>query len=74
MSGLDPLSALAADAALTQSQVQAIDLGVQIEILQQQLTVGDLLAATILPAQDGTDRLSLLGVTVPASLPPARYR
>lgn len=70
MSSFDPLAAIVADAALAQSSVAAIDLGVQIEILQQQLTVGDLITATILPPQNGVDLLSLLGQTVQAQLPP----
>ncbi|HEY1978428.1 MAG TPA: flagellar hook-length control protein FliK [Candidatus Baltobacteraceae bacterium] len=70
MSSFDPLAAVVADAALAQSSVAAIDLGVQIEILQQQLAVGDLLSATILPPQNGVDLLSLLGQTVQAQLPP----
>ncbi|MBV8435059.1 MAG: hypothetical protein JO029_12335, partial [Candidatus Eremiobacteraeota bacterium] len=70
MSGLDPLAALAADVALTQSSIAAIDLGIQIEVLQSQLSIGDLITATILPAQDGSDRLSFLGQTVLAQLPP----
>jgi hypothetical protein len=70
MSGVDPLAALAVEAALQQSALAAIDLGVQIELLQSQLTVGDLISATILPPQGGADRLSLLGQTVLAQLPP----
>lgn len=70
MSSFDPLSGIIADAALAQSSVAAIDLGVQIEILQQQLQVGDLLTATILPPQNGVDLLSLFGQTVQAQLPP----
>lgn len=69
MSGLDPLAALAAETAITQSQIQAIDLGVAVEILQQQLSVGDLLTATVLPPQGGVDLLSLFGTSVPAQLP-----
>ncbi|HTX58972.1 MAG TPA: hypothetical protein VMH02_04780 [Verrucomicrobiae bacterium] len=67
---MGPLGALAAQAAQLQSQIAAIDLGIQIEILQQQLSVGDLLEATVLPPQGGSDRLALLGLTVPAQLPP----
>ncbi|HZY99875.1 MAG TPA: flagellar hook-length control protein FliK [Candidatus Baltobacteraceae bacterium] len=70
MSSFDPIAAIVADAALAQSAVAAIDLGVQIEILQQQLAIGDLLSATILPPQNGTDLLSFLGQTVQAQLPP----
>jgi hypothetical protein len=69
MSGLDPLAALAAQTAATQTQIQAIDFGVAVEILQQQLTVGDLLTATVLPPQGGVDLLSLFGTTVAAQLP-----
>jgi hypothetical protein len=69
MSGLDPLAALAAETALTQAQVQALDLGVAVEILQQQLSVGDLLTATVLPSQGGIDLLSIFGTTVAAQLP-----
>jgi len=70
MSGLNPLAALAAQNALTQAQIQAIDLGVAVEILQQQLTVGDLLTATVLPSQGGVDFLQLFGTSVVAQLPP----
>jgi len=70
MSGLDPTTALAAEAALQQSAVAAIDFGVAIEILQSQLSLGDLITATILPPQGGSDRLALLGQTVLAQLPP----
>jgi hypothetical protein len=70
MSAFDPLAAIQADAALGQSAVAAIDLGVQIEILQSQISIGDLIAATVLPPQGGADRLSFLGQTVLAQLPP----
>ncbi len=69
MSGVNPLAALAAETALTQAQVQAIDLGVAVEILQQQLSVGDLLTATVLPSQGGVDLLSIFSTTVAAQLP-----
>jgi hypothetical protein len=70
MAGFDPLAGIVADAALAQSSVAAIDLGIQIDILQQQLQVGDLLTATVLPPQNGVDLLSFLGQTVQAQLPP----
>jgi hypothetical protein len=70
MAGFNPLAGIVADAALAQSSVAAIDLGIQIEILQQQLQVGDLLTATVLPPQNGVDLLSFLGQTVQAQLPP----
>jgi hypothetical protein len=70
MSGFNPLAALSAGtAALSQAQVQAIDLGIAVEILQQQLSIGDLLTATVLPAQGGVDLLSIFGTTVNAQLP-----
>lgn len=70
MTAFDPLAAIQADAALAQSAIAAIDLGVQIEILQSQLSIGDLITATILPPQGGSDLLSFLGQTVLAQLPP----
>lgn len=70
MTSFDPLAGVIADAALAQSSVAAIDLGIQIELLQQQLTVADLITATILPPQNGVDLLSLFGQTVQAQLPP----
>jgi hypothetical protein len=70
MAGFNPVAAAGAQGALAQSSLAAIDLGVAIEILQAQLTVGDLLTATILPPQGGADLLSFLGQTVAAQLPP----
>ncbi|MBV8489296.1 MAG: hypothetical protein JO199_02110, partial [Candidatus Eremiobacteraeota bacterium] len=70
MAGFNPLAAAGLEAALGQSSLAAIDLGVAIEVLQAQLTIGDLLTATVLPPQGGTDLLSFLGQSVPAQLPP----
>jgi len=73
MSNLDPLAALAAqvianaDAAI---EAAALDLGAALTELQSQISVGDVIVATVLPPQDGLDRISLLGQTVPAQLPP----
>lgn len=65
MAGLDPIAldaAAAADAAL--------NLGFPIEVLQAQIALGDLLAATILPPQNGTDALEIFGERIAARLPP----
>jgi hypothetical protein len=70
VSAFDPSAIIAADAALAQSALAAIDLGIQIDLLQSQLAVGDLVTATILPPAGGSDRLALFGQTVLAQLPP----
>ena len=73
MSGLDPLAALAAqvvagaDAAMEQA---TLDLGAVAAEIRAQVNVGDVVVATVLPAQDGSDRISFLGQTVNAQLPP----
>ncbi|HET9029870.1 MAG TPA: flagellar hook-length control protein FliK [Candidatus Aquilonibacter sp.] len=73
MSGLDPLAALAltavanAQAAIEES---TLNLGSLLADFQAQLSVGDVVRATVLPAQNGVDRLSLLGQTITAQLPP----
>ncbi|MDP9018973.1 MAG: hypothetical protein M3N19_11735 [Candidatus Eremiobacteraeota bacterium] len=71
MSGLDPLSAIAAQIAATQPAVAdaSLDLGAIAQILQAQLSVGDLLEATVLPSKGGQDLISILGQTVVANLP-----
>lgn len=48
----------------------AINLGVSAEILQAQISTGDILAAKILPAQNGQDLIEILGQSVAAQLPP----
>ena len=74
MSGLDPLAAaLAAKAAAgAQAAIEEaiLSLGGDVAILQSQISVGDVVAATVLPPQGGTDLLSFLGQTVPAQIPP----
>ena len=75
MSGLDH-----AVAALTAAQVLAnadatieqatIDLGIAVADLQAQISVGQVIVATVLPPQNGVDYISLLGQNVPAQLPP----
>jgi hypothetical protein len=73
MSGIDPFAAIGADAvAAAQAAFQeaALNLGVEAELLQAKISVGDLISATVLPPENGADRLSLLGQTVAAQLPP----
>ncbi|MGA7745740.1 MAG: hypothetical protein WCA52_01885, partial [Candidatus Aquilonibacter sp.] len=73
MSGLDPLAALAAQAvANAQAAIDAatLSLGADVATLQAQVNVGDVIAATVLPPQAGTDLLSFLGQTVAAQIPP----
>jgi hypothetical protein len=75
MSGLDPLAALAAQAvanaqAAMDEAVLSLNLGVDVAVLQAQVNVGEVIAATVLPPQSGTDLLSFLGQTVAAQIPP----
>ena len=72
MSSVDPLAALAAQAAAIQSGTSdaSLDLGAVAQALQAQLSAGDVLEALILPAQGGQDLLEILGQTVVAQLPP----
>lgn len=72
MSSVDPLAVIAAQVAATQSGVPdaSLDLGAVAQILQAQLAAGDILEATILPAQGGQDLILILGQTVVAQLPP----
>ncbi len=73
MSGLDPLAALAAQAvANAQAAIDEaiLSLGADVTALQAQINVGDVIAATVLPPQGGTDLLSFLGQTVAAQIPP----
>ena len=62
MSGIEPISAALNDAALM--------LGFPLEILQADLFAGDVLAATVLPPQNGHDLIEILGQQVAAQLPP----
>lgn len=76
MSAFDPLSALASDvvaSAQAAFEDAALNLGTALEALRAQISVGDLITATVLPAENGNDRLSLLGQTVVAQLPPGIY-
>lgn len=71
MSAVDPLAALAAQLAATQGGADvALDLGAVAQILQAQLNLGDVLAATVLAPQGGLDLIEILGQTVVAQLPP----
>ena len=71
MSGIDP-AALAAIITLSKdAMLQAtLDIGVPAEALRAKIHVGDLLAATVLPPEHGTDFVELLGQRVSAQLPP----
>lgn len=57
----------AAEAAMLEA---AINLGVSSEVLQAQISIGDILAAKILPPQNGQDLIEILGQRVSAQLPP----
>ncbi len=73
MANFDPLAAFALQAvANAQAAIEesTLNLGALLGEFQAQLSVGDVLSATVLPAQDGTDRISLLGQTLTAQLPP----
>lgn len=70
---MDPLAALGADAvAQAQAAMQeaALDLGAAADLLKQTIAVGDLLTATILPPENGVDRIAVLGRALAAQLPP----
>ncbi len=60
MPGVDPLANL----------VTALDLGIPLPVLQAQINLGDLLAATVLAPQNGMDLIEILGQQVVAQLPP----
>ncbi len=76
MSGTDPLAAIsarvvaAAEAAMLDA---AINLGVSADVLETQISLGDVLPAQVLPPQNGQDYVQLLGLRVAAQLPPAVY-
>ncbi len=76
MASFDPLAALGLEAVAAAQQAIAqatIDLGVSAGVLQAQVSVGDVIPATILPPSGGNDLLSFLGQTVVASLPQGVY-
>lgn len=63
-----------ADAVLQlEASAGALDLGVTAAVLQAQVAVGDVLAAKVLPPQNGTDYIEILGRPVAAQLPPGVY-
>jgi hypothetical protein len=73
MSGLDPLAALAAEAVANAQAAMdeaVLSLGADVAVLQAQVNVGEVIAATVLPPQGGADLLSFLGQTVIAQIPP----
>lgn len=72
MSGIDPLAAITARVAAAEAAMldAAINLGVSAEVVQAQISTGDILAARILPPQNGQDVIEILGQRVTAQLPP----
>jgi hypothetical protein len=70
---MDPLAAALAAQAVAGAQLAmdeaVLSLGASLPALQAQLSVGDVVAATVLPPQGGSDLLSFLGQTVRAQLP-----
>jgi Flagellar hook-length control protein FliK len=74
MSGVDPLSVGAAQNLVVAAELAfieaALDLGIPADVLQAQLSVGDLLTGTVLPPQNGHDLLEIFGRQVAAQLPP----
>lgn len=74
MSGLDPAAAAALQAAVSAADGQfletALTLGTATGVLQTQLSSGDVLAALILPPQNGQDLIEIAGQIVVAQLPP----
>lgn len=73
MSGVDPLAALAAQLVANAQNAIAeteLNLGTLLADFKAQINVGDVLTATVLPPENGSDRISLLGQTVTAQLPP----
>src|SRR5579872_6902121 len=69
----DPLSiaisarVAAAEAAMLEA---AISIGASAELLQAQISTGDVLTAVVLPPQNGQDFIEILGQRVAAQLPP----
>jgi hypothetical protein len=76
VSGLDPLAVLAnqlvANAQVAMDEA-ILSIGVDVAALQSQVSVGDVVPATVLPPQNGMDLVSFLGQTLPAQLPPGVY-
>lgn len=72
MSGMDPLAAITAQVAAAEAAMleAAINLGVSADVLQAQISIGDIVAAKILPPQNGQDLIEILGQRVAAQLPP----
>ncbi|HET9095220.1 MAG TPA: flagellar hook-length control protein FliK [Candidatus Baltobacteraceae bacterium] len=72
MSGIDPLAAITARVAAAEAAMleAAINLGVSAEVVQAQISTGDILPAIILAPQNGQDVIEILGQRVTAQLPP----
>lgn len=63
-----------ADAVLQlEASAGALDLGLPASVLQAQVSIGDVLAAKVLPPQNGTDYIEILGRPVAAQLPAGIY-
>lgn len=86
MSTIDPAllaaalkSVAAAQNAMAESVLQigaqavAVDLGVPAAVLQARISVGDVLTATVLPPQNGSDYIQILSRPVAAQLPAGIY-
>ncbi len=76
MGSLDPLAAFALQAvANAQASIDEaiLNLGTLVESIRAQVSVGEILNATVLPPENGSDRLQLLGQTVSAQLPPGIF-
>lgn len=70
MSSVDGYSAFFASAAESSAAAVDLTLGIPLELLGTQVRVGDVLAALVLPPQNGLDLLEILGQTTAAHLPP----
>lgn len=70
MSSVDGYSAFFAFAAELSAAAADLTLGIPLELLGTQVRVGDVLAAMVLPPQNGLDLLEILGQTIAAHLPP----
>ena len=76
MGSLDPLAAFALQAvASAQAAIDeaVLNLGTLVENLRASVAIGDILTATVLPPENGVDRLQLLNQTVAAQLPPGIF-
>src|SRR5579875_3843750 len=76
MGSLDPLAAFALQAVANAQAAMdeaVLNLGTLIDNLRTQLSIGDIVTATVLPPENGSDRLQILNQTVSAQLPPGIF-